>query len=186
MTTARGGPAPCVERVDTWPPSGGKLLTPHVGKEALDHNGRVVEEISPAPTGRVEVSASSLENTLEGLRMVTAEEGTAGYAVSDSPLPIIGKTGTGEMWGKDPVNWFAGWAEGQQRPLVIVAMVEGGGAFETGSEMTAAPAHRTPMCFAYSSKNPFLSRLRSCAPRWLGYSSSPKIPSSDSPAQLRR
>lgn len=122
--------------------NGGTLVTPHVGKEVLEQNGKLVEEISPRSAGRVEVSASSLENTIEGLRMVTAEEGTAGYAVSDSRLPLVGKTGTGEMWGNDPVNWFAGWAEGQEKPLVVVAMVEGGGAFETGSEMTAAPAAR--------------------------------------------
>lgn len=122
--------------------NGGTLVTPHVGKEVLDQDGKVMERIAPGPAGRVEVSTSSLNDTLEGLRMVTAEEGTAGYAVSDSRLPIVGKTGTGEMWGNDPVNWFAGWVEGQERPLVVVAMVEGGGAFETGSEMTAAPAAR--------------------------------------------
>ena len=40
------------------------------------------------------------------------------------------------------MNWFVGWAENQEQPLVVVVMVEDGGAFETGSEMTAAPAVR--------------------------------------------
>ena len=45
--------------------------------------------------------------------------------------------------GKDFVNWFVGWAEGEEeQPLVVVTMIEGGGAFQEGSEMTAGPAVR--------------------------------------------
>ena len=41
------------------------------------------------------------------------------------------------------MNWFVGWAEGQEeQPLVVVTMIEGGGAFQEGSEMTAGPAVR--------------------------------------------
>jgi cell division protein FtsI/penicillin-binding protein 2 len=40
------------------------------------------------------------------------------------------------------VNWFVGWAENQEQPMIVVVMIEGGGAFETGSEMTAGPAVR--------------------------------------------
>ena len=62
----------------------------------------------------------------------------------DSTLPFAGKSGTGELpAGKDYVNWFAGWVEGQEeQPLVVVTMIEGGGAFEEGSEMTAGPVVR--------------------------------------------
>ena len=41
------------------------------------------------------------------------------------------------------MNWFAGWVEGQEeQPLVVVTMIEGGGAFQEGSEMTAGPVVR--------------------------------------------
>jgi hypothetical protein len=40
------------------------------------------------------------------------------------------------------VNWFVGWAENQERPMIVLVMVEGGGAFEQGSEVTAGPAAR--------------------------------------------
>jgi hypothetical protein len=43
---------------------------------------------------------------------------------------------------RDPVNYFVGWAENQDEPLVVLVMIEGGGAFQTGSEVTAAPAAR--------------------------------------------
>jgi hypothetical protein len=43
----------------------------------------------------------------------------------------------------DFVNWFVGWTEGEEeKPLVVVTMIEGGGAFAEGSEMTAGPAVR--------------------------------------------
>jgi cell division protein FtsI/penicillin-binding protein 2 len=62
----------------------------------------------------------------------------------DSTLPVVGKSGTGELpAGKDYVNWFVGWAEGQEeQPLVVVTMIDGGGTFQEGSEMTAGPAVR--------------------------------------------
>jgi hypothetical protein len=43
---------------------------------------------------------------------------------------------------RDQVNYFIGWAENQDDPLVVLVMIEGGGAFQTGSEVTAAPAAR--------------------------------------------
>ncbi|MDP8952417.1 MAG: hypothetical protein M3N18_09295, partial [Actinomycetota bacterium] len=45
----------------------------------------------------------------------------------------------GEMWGKDPVTWFVGWVENAERPLVVVAMVEGGGLHP---DKTSAPVVR--------------------------------------------
>lgn len=75
--------------------------------------------------------------------MVTGKGGTAENAFRGMALPIVGKTGTGEMGEhRDPVNYFVGWAENQDEPLVVLTMIEGGGAFQTGSEITAAPAAR--------------------------------------------
>jgi penicillin-binding protein 2 len=123
--------------------NGGTLVTPHVGREIRDQNGKLVQRISPEPAGGVRVDDAYLLNTIEGLRGVTEREGTAGGAFVDSQLDIIGKSGTGETGvGRDFVNWFVGWTENQEQPLVVVVMVEDGGAFETGSEMTAAPAVR--------------------------------------------
>ena len=122
--------------------NGGTLVTPHVGREIRDQNGELVEEIAPGPGEKVDIAPTFLENTIQGMRMVTAEKGTAENSFKGSELPIIGKTGTGEMTGGKFVNWFAGWAENQERPLVVLTMIEGGGAFEQGSEVTSAPAAR--------------------------------------------
>ena len=123
--------------------NGGTLVTPHLAKEVRDQDGEVVAEISPEPRGRVDTNRYEIDTVVEGLRGVTAKKGTAETIFEGSELPTIGKSGTGELpGGEDFVNWFAGWTEGQDEPLVVVTMIEGGGAFQEGSEMTAGPAVR--------------------------------------------
>ena len=123
--------------------NGGSLVSPHVGLSLRDQSSGLEENITPKPQGSLGVSDLTLQTTLRGLRMVTATGGTAENAFRGATLPIIGKTGTGEMGEhRDPVNYFAGWAENQDDPLVVLVMIEGGGAFQTGSEVTAAPAAR--------------------------------------------
>jgi penicillin-binding protein 2 len=122
--------------------NGGTLVTPHVGADLRDQNGNLIEDINPEPAGELGVDPGYLQETIKGLRMVTGPGGTAETSFEGSPLRAVGKSGTGEMWGKDPVNWFVGWAEGQKNPVVVLVMVEGGGAFQQGSEITVAPAVR--------------------------------------------
>ncbi|MEW6638005.1 MAG: penicillin-binding protein 2, partial [Actinomycetota bacterium] len=118
--------------------NGGTLVTPHVGKEILEQDGKKVREISPEPEGKIKFDDTARRELLRGFELVTGPDGTAAPAFEGSKLSIVGKSGTGERDGKDPVNWFAGWAENQEKPLVVVVMVEGGG----HSEVTAAPAVR--------------------------------------------
>ncbi len=123
--------------------NGGTLVTPHVGKEVTDQSGKKIEEISPEPKGDVETNEYQIDTVVEGLRGVTAKKGTAEPIFVGSKLPTVGKSGTGELPTGDFVNWFVGWTEGEeQKPLVVVTMIEGGGAFAEGSEMTAGPAVR--------------------------------------------
>jgi penicillin-binding protein 2 len=132
--------------------NGGTLVTPHVASEIQNQDGSVAERISPKPSGNVGLPDAYLENAREGLRGVPANdvrgvpqhEGTAYPAFVGSRLPTLGKSGTGELpSGKDFVNWYVGWAANKESdPLVVVVMIEGGGAFEEGSEMSAAPAVR--------------------------------------------
>ena len=123
--------------------NGGTLVTPHVGQDIRDQGGGLIEDISPEPAGRVDLDPSFYQETIRGLRMVTGPGGTAEKAFSGTPLRAVGKSGTGEMGEhRDPVNWFIGWAEGQDNPLVVLVMVEGGGAFEEGSELSTGPAVR--------------------------------------------
>ncbi len=132
--------------------NGGTLVTPHVASEVQNQDGSVAERISPKPSGNVGLPDAYLENAREGLRGVPANdvrgvpqhEGTAYPAFVGSTLPTLGKSGTGELpSGKDFVNWYVGWAAHKESdPLVVVVMIEGGGAFQNGSEMSSAPAVR--------------------------------------------
>ena len=120
--------------------NGGTLVTPHVGGE-IRQDGKLLKEVSPEPAGQVNVDYYHLQTALEGLRGVTEEGGTAESVFEGSELDVAGKSGTGEA-PKGYVNWFVGWAENREQPVVVVVMIEGGGAFQTGSEMTAGPAVR--------------------------------------------
>ncbi|QIN82694.1 penicillin-binding protein 2 [Rubrobacter tropicus] len=127
--------------------NGGTLVTPHVAKDVRDQSGKVVAEITPEPAGQVDTNQAQIDAVINGFRGVTAKKGTAENIFKGSELPTIGKSGTGELPSEpgeaaDYVNWFAGWTEGQDEPLVVVTMIEGGGAFETGSELTAGPVVR--------------------------------------------
>jgi penicillin-binding protein 2 len=119
--------------------NGGTLVTPHVGLEVRNQNGDLEKKISPELAGSVGVDQGVLDATIEGMRRVTKEGGTAEWSFKGATLPFAGKSGTGEMWGKQPINWFAGWVENTDRPLVVVAMVEEGGLH---SDITAAPVVR--------------------------------------------
>jgi penicillin-binding protein 2 len=120
--------------------NGGTLVTPHVGGE-IRQDGEVVKEISPEPAGQVNVNDYHLQLAMQGLREVTEDGGTAEAIFKGSQLDVAGKSGTGEA-PEGYINWFVGWAEGQERPMIVVVMIENGGAFQTGSEMTAGPAVR--------------------------------------------
>jgi penicillin-binding protein 2 len=120
--------------------NGGTLVTPHVGGE-IREDGKVIKEISPEPAGQVNVNDYYFQKAIEGLRGVTEDGGTAESVFKDSELDVAGKSGTGET-PKGYVNWFVGWAENEDQPMIVVVMIEGGGTFETGSEMTAGPAVR--------------------------------------------
>ena len=134
--------------------NGGTLVTPHVGLDIEDQQGNVQKEISPAPAGSLGVDPSHLQETIRGLKMVTGPGGTAEDAFKGTKLDVVGKSGTGERWGNDPINWFVGWDESKKDPVVVLVMVEGGGAFETGSELTAAPAVRNILESYYGTGNP--------------------------------
>ncbi|MGI8649033.1 MAG: penicillin-binding protein 2 [Rubrobacter sp.] len=120
--------------------NGGTLVTPHVAKEIRNQfDNKVQKEFSPEAEGKVEFDPAALSALTDGLRGVTGPEGTAAPAFADSELTVLGKSGTGERGDTQaPVAWFTGWAEGQDRPLVVVVMLEGSGS----SEVTAAPAVR--------------------------------------------
>jgi penicillin-binding protein 2 len=130
--------------------NGGTLVTPHVGGEIVQ-DGKVVKEISPEPAGHLDIPDYHFQQVAEGMRGVTSDGGTAESVFKGSELAVAGKSGTGET-PKGFVNWFVGWADNQEQPMIVVAMIENGGAFQTGSEMTAGPAVRHILEASYGVK----------------------------------
>jgi penicillin-binding protein 2 len=130
--------------------NGGTLVTPHVGGEIVQ-DGKVVKEISPKPADHLDIEDYNFQQVIEGMRGVTSNGGTAESVFKGSELDVAGKSGTGET-PKGYVNWFVGWAVNQEQPMVVVAMIENGGAFQTGSEMTAGPAVRHILEASYGVK----------------------------------
>ena len=128
----------------------GTLVTPHVGRE-IRQDGKLVRKITPEPARELDIEDYHFEQAIEGMRGVTTDGGTAESVFEGSELAVVGKSGTGET-PKGYVNWFVGWAEGQEQPMIVVAMIENGGAFQTGSEMTAGPAVRHMLEAAYGVK----------------------------------
>ena len=70
----------------------------------------------------------------EALSGVTRPGGTAAAAVAGSPVAVAGKTGTGEVAGKQDTSWFASFAPVADPELVVVGMVSQGG---TGGTVAA-------------------------------------------------
>ena len=120
--------------------NGGTLWTPQVAAAFAKPGGTPVRTIKPVARGQVALSSSMvafLHSALQGV--VTG--GTAKTAFAGFPLasyPVAGKTGTAEVFSKQPTSWFASYAPASRPKYAVVVVVSQGG---TGAE-TSAPAVR--------------------------------------------
>ncbi|HWG94676.1 MAG TPA: penicillin-binding transpeptidase domain-containing protein, partial [Mycobacteriales bacterium] len=117
--------------------NGGTLWSPRVGR-ALVAPGGAVTEIAPEVRGTLPVSPEVLGYVRDALAAVTTE-GTAAGAFAGLPLPVAGKTGTGEVAGKQDTSWFASYAPADDPRLVVVGVVSQGG---TGGSVAAPMVRR--------------------------------------------
>ena len=127
--------------------NGGTLVTPHIGKAIMSPEGKLVRRIEPKPAGRVPVSKSTLDWERASLRSVT-ERGTgygpffrAGFPLAK--LPVASKTGTAEVYGKQPTSWFATFAPANKPQYAIVMMVSQGGTGSGISGPSVAELYKT-------------------------------------------
>jgi penicillin-binding protein 2 len=108
--------------------NGGKIVTPHVGKEVEDAAGRVLREFEPKVRRRVHIDSGYRTAILEGLHGAAQEgEGTAAGVFGGFPIPIAGKTGTAERPGHADQSWFASLSPYPNPRIVTIATVEEGG-----------------------------------------------------------
>ena len=119
--------------------NGGTLVRPTVARAVVAADGSLVRDLSPAPRGTVPVRPATLASLRDALHGVTSEPGGTGYGTfAGLPLSVAGKTGTGQVAGKQDTSWFASFAPADDPQLVVVAQVSQGG---TGAT-TAAPLVR--------------------------------------------
>ena len=114
--------------------NGGSLVEPHVGRALLSADGTRVSEITSHVRGTVPVDPALLGFLRDALAGVTQPGGTAAGAFSGSLVAVAGKTGTGEVAGKQDTAWFASFAPVEDPTLVVVGMVSQGG---TGGTVAA-------------------------------------------------
>jgi penicillin-binding protein 2 len=113
--------------------NGGTLYRPEVARAILQPNGKVVKEFAPVVNGMIPANASDLTFLHAALREVTTD-GTAASVFTNFPIAISGKTGTGQVQGrntngtaKDPTSWFASYGPSDKPEYAVVMMVSQGG-----------------------------------------------------------
>lgn len=116
--------------------NGGTLYEPRIAKAIVSPDGTVVKTFGPKVAGHVDATQESLkyvDTALQG----TPKVGTLAWKFIDFPLdtvPIRGKTGSAEVYGKQSTSWVATYDEN----YVVIMMVSQAG---TGSG-TSGPAVR--------------------------------------------
>ncbi|MEX2107184.1 MAG: penicillin-binding protein 2 [Solirubrobacterales bacterium] len=117
--------------------NGGKIVTPHLGKELEDAAGRVLKEFDPPIKRKVKIDPASRSAILEGLHdSAQMPTGTSYPVFGGFPVPVAGKTGTAQRLPHPDQAWYIVLAPYPNPRIVTAVTIEGGG---FGAE-TAAPA----------------------------------------------
>ncbi len=119
--------------------NGGKIVTPHLGMEVDDAQGRVQKEFDPPIRRSFHIDPTYRSTILEGLHEAAQSPGGTSYSVFGSfGIPVAGKTGTAERPGHADQSWYAVLAPYPNPRIVTVVTVEEGG---FGAESAAPAAH---------------------------------------------
>lgn len=120
--------------------NGGTIWRPHVMKSIQTQSGTgSVVGYRPEPVVETSEEPTYLELIKNGLYGVIYQEDEAMTShFSNLSVTVHGKTGTGEVQGKDkkPTSWFCAYAPAEDPKYVVAAVVEEGG-FGTDSAMYA-------------------------------------------------
>ena len=108
--------------------NGGDVVRPHVGMEVDDQQGRVVQEIDPAPQRHLAINPSYRSAILEGIHLAAQAPGGTSYPVfGNFPIPMAGKTGTAQRLGQNDQSWYVALAPYPNPQIVVAATIEQGG-----------------------------------------------------------
>ena len=113
--------------------NGGTIWQANIAKAVVKTDGTVVETFTPQKLGTLDIDASTIKFLQDSLREVVVS-GTGIGAFSGFPIEVSGKTGTGQVFGKNPngslkddTSWFASFAPSKNPRYAVVMMVGQGG-----------------------------------------------------------
>jgi penicillin-binding protein 2 len=111
----------------------GTYYKPQVARAIVDVDGKIVKEFKPEVADTIKIDQSTWDFLHRGLRMVVTR-GTAAGVFSGFPVEISGKTGTAQVFGKNPngsakddTSWFASYGPTDDPQYAVVMMVSQGG-----------------------------------------------------------
>jgi penicillin-binding protein 2 len=126
--------------------NGGDLIRPHVAQQVEDPEGRVIQEIRPAPRRHVEIQPGHRQAILDGLHAAAMEPGGTSYGVFGNwKQDIAGKTGTAERGeGNADQSWYVALGPYPDPQYVVAVTIERGG-FGADSAAPAAAQILAPL-----------------------------------------
>jgi penicillin-binding protein 2 len=113
--------------------NGGTIWQATVGKAIVKTDGTVVKTIEPQKLGTLNTAPSTIKFLQSALREVVVS-GTGAGVFAGFPIEVSGKTGTGQVFGRNPngtqkddTSWFASFAPSKNPRFAVVMMVGQGG-----------------------------------------------------------
>ena len=113
--------------------NGGTIWQALIAKAIVKTDGRVVKSFVPNKLGTLTTAPSTIKFLQSALREVIVS-GTGAGVFAGFPVEVSGKTGTGQVFGRNPngtlkddTSWFASYAPSKKPRFAVVMMVGQGG-----------------------------------------------------------
>ena len=113
--------------------NGGTIWQASIAKAIVKTDGTVIKTIEPNKLGTLTTAPSTLKFLQSALREVVIS-GTGAGIFAGFPVEVSGKTGTGQVFGRNPngtqkddTSWFASYAPSKNPRFAVVMMVGQGG-----------------------------------------------------------
>ncbi|MFI9392082.1 penicillin-binding protein 2 [Streptomyces bauhiniae] len=110
--------------------NGGTMYHPSIGKAVISADGKSVRELKPRKSGKLPVSKATLKGMDAAFEGVITR-GTAAWKFGGWPqdkIPLHGKTGTAEVYGKQTTSWLATYSKDYTVIMTIAQAGTGSGA----------------------------------------------------------
>ena len=110
--------------------NGGTEYVPTIGKAIISPDGKTVQEIKPKVERKLPVTQATLKGMDDAFAGVITR-GTAAWKFSGWPqdkIPLHGKTGTAEVYGKQTTSWMATYSKDYTVIMTIAQAGTGSGA----------------------------------------------------------